>query len=613
MYESRRYPRLPGQRLEHSFHPRQTSVDAKSNHSSFRLIKAYSNWKKKTEISLYPYPAQLRSSPEMEGWWTWRIIVIVTSLLSVIGGVISCYGADLLTREAYELKQHGVDHLSLARYDHLGQRGWAWISGGYALTFLESVIALMYGIYSTRSPSLLNAFPECEFNPHMIRNSIFAIGDLCTSVVASIASARYDYGHEPNSENITPFEQTYIDRMTDILPYLLFGAAGIRVFATLVVCVSFERLNIFYWICCCRCKLEWDSLSGDAAHRKLQRREAEDHVIKFNKLLDEANLINDPNSRAIQLRNKTAAPVCAKWPLSLSKKLKAIKKPVARKLSTRSVKQSTPSSRKAPDEPIPPEMSPLILDTEQRKKNDMLLANEEFDKIPAWRKVLHWYQGPLNCNVQGQYTVDGVKLRGYWPCLATLAHNWWGALRSHLYLSAILMLWASSIQIHTGHYDVWHPSASQQYTWPVYIPLFGVEPLKYQEYATNLEDLYGIAPPPSPHAPSGEPPFSPTPPSLPNPPAFPPHPPTLPPMPPFTPDVALERAFHGASTTPYPPELSDQNDSSAFMGDAARIMLAAEVFRTVAYIAYWVGVVRNEASVPRNHLPKKGGLIALFP
>ena len=63
---------------------------------------------------------------------------------------------------------------------------------------------------------------------------------------------------------------------------------------------------------------------------------------------------------------------------------------------------------------------------------------------------------------------------------------------------------------------------------------------------------------------------------------------------------------------PYPPDLDDLNDSSAYMISAARIMFAAEIFRAISYVAYWVGVLRNEASVPGSHLPKKGGCLRMF-
>jgi hypothetical protein len=259
----------------------------------------------------------------------------------------------------------------------------------------------------------------------------------------------------------------------------------------------------------------------------------------------------------------------------------------------------------------------------------------EVAEIVPWRRILEFYRDPFGCFIYGKRTPNGVRVRRYTMCFATLAHNWWGAFRMQLYLGALLLLWSFHLQVHTGHYlpFVGNVSRFNNYTWPVYVPLWGVPPIAWAEYEAQHASLYGVAPPPlvTPAAPPS--PAHPDyevkggmrvknePTGKASPPPSPSMPPEMPPMPPWMPRIADERAFphvplsnaHTKLLPPYPPDLSDENDSSAFMVTAARIFFAAELFRSFAHLAYWVGVWRNEASVPGSHLPQKGCLQVLCP
>ena len=45
------------------------------------------------------------------------------------------------------------------------------------------------------------------------------------------------------------------------------------------------------------------------------------------------------------------------------------------------------------------------------------------------------------------------------------------------------------------------------------------------------------------------------------------------------------------------------------MDAAARVMVVAEALRFIGLFAYWVGICRNESSVPASHLPRKGSCL----
>ena len=247
-----------------------------------------------------------------------------------------------------------------------------------------------------------------------------------------------------------------------------------------------------------------------------------------------------------------------------------------------------------------------------------ILSYLRFSSIAPWRRILALYDDAFGCLVHGKGQQRGVRVLA--PlCFATLAHNWWGALRMHVYVSSVVFAVASVELVQVGHY-VPFGAAAEVVTWPVYVPEFGVTPLTYAEYAQNGH-LDGLAPPPPtppPDKPHPHPP--PSPPLVPQnklgpaPPPLPAAAPAMPPRPPYQPRDADERAFphvphdneHGARFPPYPADLGRENDSSFYLVSAAYWLWTAELLRLVGYTAYWVGVVRNEASVPASHLDKPG-------
>ena len=159
--------------------------------------------------------------------------------------------------------------------------------------------------------------------------------------------------------------------------------------------------------------------------------------------------------------------------------------------------------------------------------------------VSGWRIVLGLYTA-FCCVVRRD--VNGV--RGIqWP-FALFLHNWLGCLRMWIYLSALLLIWSATLQIHTGHYNVFASDPQANITWPVYIARWDFPPPGW-----NMTQQI------------------------------------FPPL--------------GASSSD---NIDSSNDTSAWMYTAASVMVAAEFFRLCSYIAYWVGIVRNESSMPRGHL-----------
>lgn len=561
------------------------------------------------KVEWYPMPASMRSKIYAPYRLEFRFLVIMTSSLSLLGAVLSAYGARQLVEEAWQIEEYGVDRLSEARRHHLGQKGWAFVSAGYFLTALEAVIAIIYISFSLRVPSLIAAYPEHTLTPHMIRNVGFLIGDILVFGAALAISSDYSYSLRPDPNGITDFEHSYMRRMTGGQPYVLWLGSLIRVVTVVVIASAWEGLNVFYWICFGRCGQEWDSMHGlSPSERGVEEKQQELKVFAVLKTQASARA-----SQEERLHPKAINP--------------------GRMWREKDYEQAPDSEDDLPDDAIDGGM--LRAQTIQ----DVAMGRGDLAEVDPWRKILQFYRDPFGCFVYGWRSPNGVRVRRYTMCFATLAHNWWGALRMQLYLGAMLLLWSSHLQIYSGVYQPFSTKVTRfnNFTWPVYVRAYGVWPLTYEDYMKHDEAIYGIrAPPPPDPPPSGPavsqlpsvgnpptakpppPPPSP-PPSAPSAPPFPPHPPLEPPLSPFS-HVVADRAFpklpYDNSRTlllpPYPPDLTDLNDSSSYMGTAARVMYAAEIFRAISYLAYWVGVLRNEASVPSSHLPLRGGVLRIF-
>ena len=97
-------------------------------------------------------------------------------------------------------------------------------------------------------------------------------------------------------------------------------------------------------------------------------------------------------------------------------------------------------------------------------------------------------------------------------------------------------------------------------------------------------------------------------------------------MPPFPPFGRLYRAYPhvtgdgqdarlntgGIVRAAYPLGLDVDNDASAWMAASAAILVLAEILRFVGLCAYWVGIARNEASVPASHVPRRKGCLRML-
>ena len=564
------------------------------------------NFGRSEDVVWYPYPASMRAKMYAPHRIEFRALVIATSTIAVVGAVLSAYGAWQLIEEAWQIEQYGVDRLSEARRQHLGQVGWAFVAAGYLLTALEAAIAIVYIAFSLRVPSLLASYPEYELMPHMIRNVGFLIGDVVIVGAALAVAADYDYSLQSDSSGITAFERSYLRRMTGGQPYALWVGALVRVLTAVVVGALWEGLNVFYWICLGRCGQEWDSMNGLSSDERGEEERRQEAKVA-------AVLQTQGAARAAQQLRRRPETISPGRPWRAS-----------------DYGPSVDDDEILGDEASPnDEVDQGML--RAQVVQDITTARGDLADIDPWRKILQFYRDPFGCFIYGWRSPNGVRVRSYTLCFATLAHNWWGALRMQLYLGALLLLWSFHLQINSGVYQPFQTEVTRfnNYTWPVYVRAYGVLPLTYEDYMNRDLATYGIHAPPPPASPSlgpidhelaaVHPPHPPhPPPAAPSAPPLPPHPPLEPPLPPSV-QAAAGRAFpvlsHDNPRTrrhpPYPPDLDDLNDSSAYMIAAARIMFAAEIFRTIAYTAYWVGVWRNEASVPGSHLPKRGGCLRL--
>ena len=136
-------------------------------------------------------------------------------------------------------------------------------------------------------------------------------------------------------------------------------------------------------------------------------------------------------------------------------------------------------------------------------------------------------------------------------CLATFWHNWFGAIRMWIYLSSFLFF--------LGGLNEWYSGADvfEHTVWPAYV----------QHNATL------VSPPTSSST------------------------------------AAHNASFEAAAAGFFPPDshlrngesVTKDNDTGHYMNAAATLFAAAEFLRIVAAIAYWIGIVRNESSIPASH------------
>jgi hypothetical protein len=606
------------------------------------------------EIMWYPFPSSMRDLlPANENTVSmWRIFVLLTAFAAPVGALCSAFGASLLTLEAGAIKDDGVDHVSEAFLQRYAQRGWSLVAIGYFLTSCELAASIVFAHLAgdaastgnqPRIASLRAVWPEWEPMPHLWRSCGLLPGDVVFSVCALVAALRPSYDNTPDEHTgISPYEEAMIQRMAGALPYALWAAAAWRVAVIASIALLWDGCNVFYVVCVGRCGEEWDSMHGwSEDNRKESQRKNEEHVRELLEQEKKASTLKR------LLRERAAAG-------------NATTRASAQALAEAGQQAATALARIDAGEDVAPEESNegdgyLEQTVQVQAMDDAAVAAGTLAEISPWRQILQYYRDPGGrCCVVGFLSPEGVHVQPYLGCFATLAHNWWGALRMHHYVSTLVLLWAMTFQIHTGHYRLFELSSSpspsapsngtdgnsinydeaNHYTWPVYVPRTGVQPLSYRLFEERIARVYGLAPPPPPAPPGGYPPppraprFPPgeaPPPSPPSPSPSPPPPPLVfpPPMPPYQPFTSTYRAYPhvtgdgtkaelntgGVVRAPYPPELNAENDSGAWMLASASIFFLAEVLRFVGLFSYWVGIARNEASVPSSHRPKRGSCL----
>lgn len=597
----------------------------------------------------FPFPAALRK--ELPGKWRLelRMLVLFSSAFAPVGAACSLFGALLLVLEAESLKEDGVDALSEAFLQRYGQRGWELLAAGYLITALEGACCAVYCYYARdtpskdvgsrrvkahpRWPSMRAAWPEWQLLPHMWRSCGLAPGDFWVACCALAAALGYSYDPKHAADGVSPYERCMLRRFADALPYLLWAGALWRALVIVSLGLLWDGCNIFYVLCIGRCGQEWDQLEGlSKEDRKQLELEAETAV---HALEDSEAEARGSKTEGLRVEDRMR-----KLEVALAGKSQA-----ARAAADSAAALEAKADRRINRDKMGADEGELA-SLQQGADDDFVRDSGLLQDIPPWRRIVQYYHDPCG-GCFFKRTRDRVYPRGYQLCFATLAHNWWGALRMHSYVSAFVLLWSATLQVHTGHYYPFvlgtNTSAHPLYSWPVYIPREGVEPLTYRLFEERIAREYGFAPPPPPQPPGGLSPSPPPPeppperpgplppsppppiPEAPSPPSPPPLPPLVfpPPLPPYQPFTAHYRAYPhitGAGAVaklntgdvkraPYPPGLDGSNDSASWMDAAARVLVVAEALRFIGLFAYWVGICRNESSVPASHLPRKGSCL----
>lgn len=247
--------------------------------------------------------------------------------------------------------------------------------------------------------------------------------------------------------------------------------------------------------------------------------------------------------------------------------------------------------------------------------------------------LLSTYDSCLACCARDSRSLGKARLRSVSSITcdgicALFQHNWLGALRMHIYLSALLFFAGAYALVSAGHYgsSAWGPvTRLNNFTWPAYVrrtplaelPSYDAYERKYIDpfdYAPKPPPMPTPTPAPAPASPAPPPPgtqltYSPPPSPRPPPPSpplprAPPQPPAAPPYstPPPGSDVWPPRK---PSDLPYPPGIDEFNDTGSWMLLASSFIVAAEVFRLTSALGYWIGIAANEASEPGSHVVSK--------
>lgn len=257
------------------------------------------------------------------------------------------------------------------------------------------------------------------------------------------------------------------------------------------------------------------------------------------------------------------------------------------------------------------------------------------NNIPDYVLIGMQYNGPKQI-YDVQYTRTGIACcgrefcKGCCGCIASLTHNYCGALRNWINVSAMLLVFWCLLVATSGRWDETalgglFSTQDADVTWPVYIPSpeeqRGLDPRPF--IIARLDRLISPPPPvstpqsppppfpPPPDVPHPVPPVSPPPPPAPNPPNVPPYFRYFPPINCLEHQPALP--IDHTVLNGYPNNLNRDNDASSFMIASAYLLIAVEIFRFVSTLAQGFGYLRNEASTSGSHVRARNDTGRFYP
>jgi hypothetical protein len=599
---------------------RVKSVTKTESEAKFLQSQLESQYRVDNEIFTYPQSGRLRTQNLMRDkeehphLWFYRVGVVAFCTLSVVGALFAAIGAGWLVEEARQIKLYGVNADSGALKYHHGWRGWTFIAIGYAMSTLRRGGTIAAYIMDRNDPRLFlrRVYPELA-QSHIVRDVGYFLADGIFTFTAMAVALEYKFSNTAKSATgCTPYQETYLYRLGGAIPVFLIISAIIQVITVIVMAYpQFDGLNVCYILPLCRCGEELGPVSTP------QQLEADDSAFDNLKGTDLSVSISSlPPLHSISMQRMEPN-------VGVDKQSKI-----------------TPASR---DQTQSPTQTTQTDDDEYETPDKFTITG--FVKHYGPRvAILMLYNDPCGCFVRrhNQTVQEKVRNCGF----ATLSHNWYGALRMHIYVATLFF----SLGVWAQVQSVWlHAQTPRNYIWPVYMRAEGFHNFEVDSLSWARRQQIEIAngrlfPESTPH--SEHPHHTPTHIDLvsghqgilPSPPSPPPPSPSSPPMIPLSPLVpdtiwglSFPRPFLQGSTRSgcvatyvngnkkvksntleLPPNLHEDDDSSAWMEVAASFWLAAEIFRVLSAFGYWMGVVRNEASVPRSHAATNGKLIRAF-
>ena len=617
-------------------------------------------------VHIYPLPAHLRRRMDKSlltrtnNLVSLRTLVILMSLTSVVGVWMSLVGSWNLLIEASVIREFGISYDARTNSDlfHSTSRGWSLVSTGYFITGLENIVAFFICValtsfkkrlfvdYADEGEDIKNkriivrrwlaAWPEGGALPHMPRQLVNGVLDIFVSIFAivvfydlfddrykevakvgvkcHVASSsefrtftnllQFEYG--PDASTWANFETFYLERLDNKIVCLMLFAVGLTRLAYLAIqALVWDGLNVLYVFPFARCWQEIASQDMETTSSRLNDDPPQKDVVDAtNEYGFESSIYSSYLSDANQKSFNDTLPI---------------------------------------DQSDTTEQQTLRIATASEEGNlGAVLGKLKNDGVDSSVIIAYHYSGPKV--FKGEFkkgtSTDPSGLRFYHPanvfccglcklcttpfapfrCLSSLWHNWLGSLRMWSTPSVVFFLMWTLECGKSAHWNFPYDSR-YTYTYPVYVTPAGKTGWLAREIVKEFDpSVLPAAPPaspsPAPFPPSTVPP--PRPPPSPNPPSPPPTPapPPPPPYPPigstsFPPEQMFvggqtydcrKRTVHG-KTLSYPSGISFDNDSSYHMYSAALWLLACEFFRFVSAIAYFVGVCRNESSVPASHRP----------